>query len=55
MAEAVISLRQLNITFGTHTVLDNIDLEILTLMFTRAKRWRCLALPAPAKVRCCAR
>ena len=27
MAEAVISLRQLNITFGTHTVLDNIDLE----------------------------
>lgn len=28
MAEAVISLRQLNITFGTHTVLDNIDLEV---------------------------
>lgn len=28
MAEAVISLRQLNITFGTHTVLDNIDLDI---------------------------
>lgn len=28
MAEAVISLRQLNITFGTHTVLDNIDLDV---------------------------
>lgn len=28
MAEAVISLRQLNITFGTHTVLDNIDLNV---------------------------
>lgn len=28
MAEAVISLRQLNITFGTHMVLDNIDLDI---------------------------
>ena len=28
MADAVISLRQLNITFGTHTVLDNIDLDI---------------------------
>ena len=28
MAEAVISLRQLNITFGTHTVLDNIDLDL---------------------------
>ena len=27
-AEAVISLRQLNITFGTHTVLDNIDLDV---------------------------
>lgn len=28
MAEAIISLRQLNITFGTHTVLDNIDLDV---------------------------
>lgn len=28
MAEAVISLRQLNITFGTHTVLENIDLDV---------------------------
>lgn len=28
MTEAVISLRQLNITFGTHTVLDNIDLDV---------------------------
>lgn len=28
MVEAVISLRQLNITFGTHTVLDNIDLDV---------------------------
>lgn len=28
MAEAVISLRQLNITFGTHTVLDNIDIDV---------------------------
>lgn len=28
MGEAVISLRQLNITFGTHTVLDNIDLDV---------------------------
>lgn len=28
MAEAVISLRQLNITFGTHTVLNNIDLDV---------------------------
>lgn len=28
MAEAVISLRQLNITFGTRTVLDNIDLDV---------------------------
>lgn len=28
MAEAVISLRQLNIIFGTHTVLDNIDLDV---------------------------
>ncbi len=28
MAEAVISLRQLNITFGTHTVLDGIDLDV---------------------------
>lgn len=28
MAEAVISLRQLNITFGTHTVLDNIYLDV---------------------------
>lgn len=28
MAEVVISLRQLNITFGTHTVLDNIDLDV---------------------------
>lgn len=28
MAEAVISLRQLNITFGTHMVLDNIDLDV---------------------------
>lgn len=28
MAEAVISLRQLNITFGTHPVLDNIDLDV---------------------------
>lgn len=28
MSEAVISLRQLNITFGTHTVLDNIDLDV---------------------------
>lgn len=28
MAEAVISLRQLNITFGTHTVLDNIELDV---------------------------
>lgn len=28
MAEAVIRLRQLNITFGTHTVLDNIDLDV---------------------------
>ena len=28
MAEAVISLRKLNITFGTHTVLDNIDLDV---------------------------
>lgn len=28
MADAVISLRQLNITFGTHTVLDNIDLDV---------------------------
>lgn len=28
MAEAVISLRQLNIAFGTHTVLDNIDLDV---------------------------
>lgn len=28
MPEAVISLRQLNITFGTHTVLDNIDLDV---------------------------
>ena len=28
MAVAVISLRQLNITFGTHTVLDNIDLDV---------------------------
>lgn len=28
MAEAVISLRQLNITFGTHKVLDNIDLDV---------------------------
>ena len=28
MAEAVFSLRQLNITFGTHTVLDNIDLDV---------------------------
>lgn len=28
MAEAVISLRQLNITFGTHAVLDNIDLDV---------------------------
>lgn len=28
MAEAVISLRQLNITFSTHTVLDNIDLDV---------------------------
>ena len=28
MAEAVISLRHLNITFGTHTVLDNIDLDV---------------------------
>lgn len=28
MAGAVISLRQLNITFGTHTVLDNIDLDV---------------------------
>lgn len=28
MAEAVISLRQLNITFGTHTVLDNIDFDV---------------------------
>lgn len=28
MAEAVISLRQLNITFGTHTVLDKIDLDV---------------------------
>lgn len=28
MAEAVISLRQLNITFGTHTVLDNVDLDV---------------------------
>lgn len=28
MAEAVISLRQLNITFGTHTVLDNIALDV---------------------------
>lgn len=28
MAESVISLRQLNITFGTHTVLDNIDLDV---------------------------
>ena len=28
MLEAVISLRQLNITFGTHTVLDNIDLDV---------------------------
>lgn len=28
MAEAVISLRQLNITFGAHTVLDNIDLDV---------------------------
>lgn len=28
MAEAVIGLRQLNITFGTHTVLDNIDLDV---------------------------
>lgn len=28
MAEAVVSLRQLNITFGTHTVLDNIDLDV---------------------------
>lgn len=28
MAEAVISLRQLNITFGMHTVLDNIDLDV---------------------------
>lgn len=28
MAEAVISLRQLNINFGTHTVLDNIDLDV---------------------------
>lgn len=28
MAEAVIILRQLNITFGTHTVLDNIDLDV---------------------------
>lgn len=28
MAEAVISLRQLNITFVTHTVLDNIDLDV---------------------------
>ena len=28
MAEAVISLRQLNITFATHTVLDNIDLDV---------------------------
>lgn len=28
MAEAVISLRRLNITFGTHTVLDNIDLDV---------------------------
>lgn len=28
MEEAVISLRQLNITFGTHTVLDNIDLDV---------------------------
>lgn len=28
MVEAVISLRKLNITFGTHTVLDNIDLDV---------------------------
>lgn len=28
MAEAVISLRKLNITFATHTVLDNIDLDV---------------------------
>lgn len=28
MEEAVISLRELNITFGTHTVLDNIDLDV---------------------------
>lgn len=28
MAEAIISLRQLNITFGTHTVLNNIDLDV---------------------------
>ena len=54
MAEAVISLRQLNITFGTHTVLDNIDLDVYKGE-TLAVLWRCLALPAPAKVRCCAR
>lgn len=50
MAEAVISLRQLNITFGTHTVLDNIDLDVY-----KGETLAVLGPSGTGKVRYCAR
>ena len=46
MAEAVISLRQLNITFGTHTVLDNI--EVLDNIDLDVYRGETLAILGPS-------